>query len=87
MEEQFRYEKYRQTYRLRDIEACLDETPIEFFIELEGEADGIEEAIRDLELTRDRTLSLDYTTLDANHRRRFLAAPRFMVFPEDRQPR
>ncbi|MEE9264826.1 MAG: class IV adenylate cyclase [Vicinamibacteria bacterium] len=87
MEEQFRYEKYRQTYRLRDIEACLDETPIGFFIELEGEADGIGEAIRDLKLSMDRALSLDYPTLYANHRSRFPAAPRFMVFPEDRQPR
>ncbi len=87
MEEQFRYEKYRQTYRLRDIEACLDETPIGFFIELEGEVDGIEEAIRNLELLMDRALSLDYPTLYADHRRRFPAAPRFMVFPEDRQPR
>ena len=87
MEEQFRCEKYRQTYRLRDIEACLDQTPIGFFIELEGEADGIEQAIRDLKLSMDRALSLGYPTLYANRRRRFPAAPRFMVFPEDRQPR
>lgn len=87
MEERFRYEKYRQTYRLRDVEACLDETPIGFFIELEGEAGGIEEAIQDLALSKDGAISLDYPTLYADHRRRFPSAPRSMVFPEDRQAR
>ena len=87
MEEQFRYEKYRQVYRLREIEVCLDETPIGFFVELEGEADGIEDAMQSLHLSMDRAVSLDYPTLYAKHCQTSPAAPPNMVFPEDRQLR
>jgi adenylate cyclase class 2 len=32
----FRYQKYRETYRLGDLEIVVDETPIGTFLELEG---------------------------------------------------
>jgi adenylate cyclase class 2 len=37
----FRYQKYREVYRYRDVEIVLDETPIGTFLEIEGEIKGI----------------------------------------------
>jgi adenylate cyclase class 2 len=40
----FRYQKYRETYRLGDLEIVVDETPIGTFLELEGPPDRIHAA-------------------------------------------
>ena len=40
----FRYEKYRETYRWRDVEIVVDETPIGTFLEIEGAIDTIHAA-------------------------------------------
>lgn len=44
----FRYEKFRQTWRLRGEEIVIDETPIGTFLEVEGDPAGIHEAARAL---------------------------------------
>jgi adenylate cyclase class 2 len=44
----FRYQKYRETYRWRDAEIVIDETPIGTFLEVEGPAETIHEAARAL---------------------------------------
>lgn len=44
----FRYQKYRTTYRLGDLAATVDETPIGSFLELEGPKDQIDELTRRL---------------------------------------
>jgi adenylate cyclase class 2 len=44
----FRYQKYRECYRLLGQEVVVDETPIGCFLEIEGEAAGIHEAARAL---------------------------------------
>ena len=36
----FRYQKYRETYRWRDVEIVVDETPIGTFLEIEGPVDA-----------------------------------------------
>ena len=40
----FRYQKYRETYRLGDVEIVVDETPIGTFLEIEGPPQGIHAA-------------------------------------------
>jgi adenylate cyclase class 2 len=40
----FRYQKYREVYRWKDVEIVLDETPIGSFLEIEGELAGIHAA-------------------------------------------
>jgi adenylate cyclase class 2 len=44
----FRYQKYRETYRWRDVEIVIDETPIGTFLEVEGPVSAIHEAARAL---------------------------------------
>jgi adenylate cyclase, class 2 len=41
----FRYEKYRETWRWREVEIVADETPIGVFLEIEGCVEGIHEAM------------------------------------------
>jgi len=40
----FRYQKYRETYRLDDVEIVVDETPIGTFLEIEGPPERIHAA-------------------------------------------
>ena len=40
----YRYQKYRAIYRLDDVEASVDETPLGTFVELEGEPDDVDRA-------------------------------------------
>ena len=40
----FRYQKYRETYRLGDLEIVVDETPIGTFLEIEGPPERIHAA-------------------------------------------
>jgi adenylate cyclase, class 2 len=44
----FRYEKYRSSFRLPGVHACLDETPIGAFLELEGSRAAIDRTARRL---------------------------------------
>lgn len=44
------YEKYRTTYEYGEVEIVLDEMPFGSFIEVEGQADGIEAALLALDL-------------------------------------
>jgi adenylate cyclase class 2 len=83
MSEQFRYEKYRQVYDLGDLEACLDETPIGCYIELEGSAESVNDVVARLGLSMDDGIVLSYPDLYEGHRRRFAEAPPFMVFPDE----
>jgi adenylate cyclase, class 2 len=80
MTEQFRYEKYRQVYSLGDLEACLDETPIGCYIELEGPAESIETEAARLGFSMSDAILLSYPALYVEHRRRHPEAPEFMVF-------
>jgi adenylate cyclase class 2 len=39
---EYRYEKYRTSFAVAGVVACLDETPLGCFVELEGEPDAID---------------------------------------------
>ncbi len=61
---QMMYEKYRTTYRLGQVEAALDETPLGDFLELEGpDGESIRQAAEKLGLDWDRRSLDSYTVL------------------------
>jgi len=62
------------------VEACLDETPIGCYLELEGRPDSILAGAERLGLSMDHAVTLSYPELYDRHRRRFPNAPPFMVF-------
>jgi adenylate cyclase class 2 len=59
----FRYQKYRETYRWRDVEIVVDETPIGTFLEIEGAPEGIREAAAALGRRPDEFISDSYAGL------------------------
>jgi len=59
------YEKYRETFRLGEIEAVLDEMPFGNFVELEGEEDAIKAAAARLDLAWNRRIVTNYLELMA----------------------
>jgi adenylate cyclase, class 2 len=73
----FRYQKYRETYRLGGLEIVVDETPIGAFLELEGPMEEIHAAAQRLGFGREDYVAESYAGL-------FHAsgASGDMVFPE-----
>jgi adenylate cyclase, class 2 len=59
----FRYQKYRESWTHRGQEIEVDETPIGTFIEIEGDAEGIEAVARDLGFAPSQFLSDSYVAL------------------------
>jgi adenylate cyclase, class 2 len=59
----FRYQKYRETYRFRDVEIVLDETPIGTFLEIEGELKGIHAAASALGYRHEDYIADSYASL------------------------
>ena len=70
-EKQVVYEKYRETFSLRNIEVVLDEMPFGDFLELEGSEDGIRSAADALHLQWENRLIDNYLALDARIKRRY----------------
>jgi adenylate cyclase class 2 len=59
----FRYQKYREEFRLDGLVVALDETPVGTYIELEGEEAAIEAAARRLGRGPDDYVRASYRTL------------------------
>lgn len=59
------YEKYRETFRLGDVEVVLDELPFGDFLELEGDEDGIRSAAQQLGLAWEERILDNYLLLMA----------------------
>jgi adenylate cyclase, class 2 len=57
------YEKYRTTYELGSAEIVFDEMPYGNFVEVEGEAEDIEQIIVELELAHAPRIKSSYVTL------------------------
>lgn len=74
------YEKYRTTYRLDDCEIVLDETPMGDFIEIEGDAQGIETALHTLQLQNARRITESYSVLFERVKRRLGLSFRDLTF-------
>jgi adenylate cyclase, class 2 len=76
----FTYEKYRTSFRLRDLHLDLDETPVGIFLELEGSRVAIRQAARALGYTPKDYIRATYWDLYAADCRRLKRTPRNMVF-------
>jgi adenylate cyclase, class 2 len=59
------YEKYRETFRLGEVEITLDEMPFGHFVELEGGEDGIRQAAAALGLDWQKRVLDNYLALMA----------------------
>ena len=83
----FVYEKYRTTWKLpdseswaRDLSIELDETPIGTFLELEGPAEAIDRAARELGYSKEDYITNSYLGLYLDECRRRGELPGNMVF-------
>jgi len=76
----FRYQKRREEFELRSCTVCLDETPIGCFIEIEGDASKIPEALADLGLSASDAVRDSYAGLYGRKRRQDPSLPPDMLF-------
>lgn len=81
MEETFRYEKFRTSYRLDEAVLTLDETPMGAFMEIEAAPERISELAEKIELDMADAISASYPRLYERFRLDAPDAPEFMVFP------
>jgi adenylate cyclase class 2 len=79
----FRYQKYREVWRFRDVEVVLDRTPIGEYFEIEGPVDMIRSIAADLGMNFDQAVRLTYADLYRQARRTRADLPEHMVFPAD----
>lgn len=80
----FRYQKFREVWRLRDVEIVLDRTPIGDFFEIEGPLELIRTVVGELDLSMDNAVRASYADLYRQHRRLRGDLPENMVFdPKD----
>jgi adenylate cyclase class 2 len=79
----FRYQKYREVWRVRDVEVVLDRTPIGDYFEIEGSVETIREVSGQLGMNMDQALRQTYADLYRQARRTRADLPEHMVFPPD----
>ena len=82
----FVYEKYRAVYSVCGLTACLDETPIGCFMEVEGSPEQIAAAADRLGFRMESACSLTYPRLYQLYKDETPLAPRFMVFTGKGEP-
>jgi len=76
----FRYQKFREVWRVRDVEVVLDRTPIGDYFEIEGSVDTIRSVAADLGMNMDQALRQSYADLYRQARRTRADLPEHMVF-------
>jgi len=80
----FRYQKFREVWRLRDVEIVLDRTPIGEYFEIEGPMETIRTVASQLGMNMDQAIRSTYADLYRQARRTRSDLPENMVFsPED----
>ena len=82
----FRYQKYREVWRVKDVEVVLDRTPIGDYFEIEGALDVIRAVADELGMNMDAGIRQSYADLYRQHRRTRADLPENMVFPPDQLP-
>jgi adenylate cyclase class 2 len=79
----FRYQKYREVWRVRDVEVVLDRTPIGDYFEIEGAMETIRAIATELGMNFDQAIRQTYADLYRQARRTRADLPEHMVFPAD----
>jgi len=80
----FRYQKFREVWRLRDVEVVLDRTPIGEYFEIEGPIDTIRTIAAELGMNMDNAIRQTYADLYRQARRTRPDLGENMVFaPEE----
>ena len=80
----FRYQKFREVWRIQNVEVVLDRTPIGEYFEIEGPIDLIRTVSNDLGMNMDQAIRQTYADLYRLARRTRSDLPENMVFaPED----
>ncbi|HEX7154865.1 MAG TPA: class IV adenylate cyclase [Thermoanaerobaculia bacterium] len=82
----FRYQKFREVWRVRDVEVVIDRTPIGDYFEIEGPIDTIRTVSDELGFTMDTAIRQSYAELYRQHRRTRADLPENMVFPPEALP-
>jgi adenylate cyclase class 2 len=79
----FRYQKFREVWRLRDVEVVIDRTPIGHYFEIEGPMDVIRTVAEELGMNMDHALRQSYAELYRQQRRTRADLSENMVFPPE----
>jgi len=80
----FRYQKFREVWRLKEVEIVLDRTPIGEFFEIEGPIEVIRTVAAGLGMNMDDAIRSTYADLYRQFRRTRADLPENMVFnPQD----
>ena len=80
----FRYQKFREVWRVKEVEVVLDRTPIGEYFEIEGPIDVIRSVAGELGMNMDQAIRSTYADLYRQARRTRSDLPENMVFaPED----
>jgi adenylate cyclase class 2 len=82
----FRYQKFREVWRVQEIEVVLDRTPIGDYFEIEGPLDVIRNVAEQLGMNMDSGIRQSYIDLYRQHRRTRADLPENMVFPPEQLP-
>jgi len=76
----FRYQKFREVWRLREAEVVLDRTPIGEYFEIEAPLEVIRNMVAELGLNMDDAIRSSYADLYRQQRRTRADLPENMVF-------
>ncbi len=79
----FRYDKRREEWDCDGSVVALDETPVGFFVEVEGDPTTIRRVVALLELDASESIPYSYAELYARRRKEDPALPPDMVFPDE----
>lgn len=79
----FRYQKFREVWRVSEVEVVLDRTPIGDYFEIEGPLDVIRSVAEQLGMNMDTGIRQSYAELYRLARRTRGELPEHMVFPPE----
>jgi adenylate cyclase class 2 len=82
----FRYQKFREVWRVREVEVVIDRTPIGDYFEIEGAMDVIRSLAEELGMNVENGIRQSYAELYRQHRRTRGDLPEHMVFPAEQLP-
>jgi adenylate cyclase class 2 len=79
----FRYQKFREVWRVNDVEVVLDRTPIGDYFEIEGAIDVIRDIASQLDMNMDQAIRQTYLDLYRQARRTRPDLGENMIFPPE----